>query len=90
MVIQMPDLEETIELMTSSDYVDRFRAEFWQLSIRYHKLRDIISRAEDDLLDFRPACPLYILRIQLEEMNEYLQTLQERAEIEGIDLEWQD
>ena len=86
----MPDLEETIELMTSNDYKDRFKAEFWQLSIRYHKLRDIISRAENNILDFRPQCPLYILRIQLSEMKEYLGTLQERAEIEGIDLTWQD
>ena len=86
----IPELEDTIELMTSNDYKDRFKAEFWQLSIRYHKLKDIISRAEVNLLDFRPQCPLYILRIQLEEMKEYLGTLQERAEIEGIDLTWQD
>ena len=86
----IPELEDTIELMTSNDYKERFKAEFWQLSIRYHKLRDIISRAEVNLLDFRPQCPLYVLRIQLEEMKGYMRTLQERAEIEGIDLTWQD
>lgn len=86
----IPELEDTIELMTSNDYKERFKAEFWQLSIRYHKLKDIVSRAEVNLLDYRPQCPLYVLRIQLEEMKEYLRTLQERAEIEGIDLTWQD
>lgn len=86
----IPELEDTIELMTSNDYKERFKAEFWQLSIRYHKLKDIVSRAEVNLLDYRPQCPLYVLRIQLEEMKEYMRTLQERAEIEGIELEWQD
>lgn len=86
----IPELEDTIELMTSNDYKERFKAEFWQLSIRYHKLKDIVSRAEVNLLDYRPQCPLYVLRIQLEEMKEYMRTLQERAEIEGIDLTWQD
>lgn len=86
----IPELEDTIELMTSNDYKERFKAEFWQLSIRYHKLKDIVTKAEVNLLDYRPTCPLYILRIQMEEMKEYMKTLQERAEIEGIDLEWQD
>lgn len=86
----IPELEDTIELMISNDYKDRFKAEYWQLSIRCHKLRDMITKAEANILDFRPQCPLYVLRIQYEEMKEYMTTLQERAEIEGIDLTWQD
>lgn len=30
----MKDLKDTVELMTSSDYKDRFRAEYWQTKIR--------------------------------------------------------
>lgn len=31
----MNELKDTIELMNSSDYKDRFKAEYYQLKIRY-------------------------------------------------------
>lgn len=34
----MNELKDTIELMNSSDYKDRFKAEYYQLKIRYTKL----------------------------------------------------
>lgn len=33
----MNELKDTIELMNSSDYKDRFKAEYYQLKIRYTK-----------------------------------------------------
>lgn len=35
----MKDLKETISLMTSEDYKERFLAEYYQLETRYLKLR---------------------------------------------------
>jgi hypothetical protein len=29
------ELQDTVELMNSSDYKDRFKAEYWQAKIRY-------------------------------------------------------
>ena len=34
----MITLDDTIILMSSSDYKDRFKAEYWQTKIRYEKL----------------------------------------------------
>ena len=38
-------LNETIELMTSSDYKDRFKAEYYQLEYRYNKLKKMMDEA---------------------------------------------
>ena len=32
------ELKDTIDLMTSDDYKDRFKAEYYQTKIRYNKL----------------------------------------------------
>lgn len=42
----MNELKDTIELMNSSDYKDRFKAEYYQLKIRYTKLHAMEVRAE--------------------------------------------
>lgn len=33
------ELNNTVELMNSSDYKDRFKAEYYQTKIRYEKLK---------------------------------------------------
>lgn len=83
----MRELRETIEMMTSEDYKERFKAEFWQTKIRYHKLWFMICRYENGELDFEPKCSIDLLRKQLEAMSKYLRCLNERARIEGIDLD---
>ena len=35
----MKELKETTKLMTSTDYKERFVAEYWQTKIRYEKLK---------------------------------------------------
>lgn len=40
------ELKDTIDLMNSSDYKDRFKAEYWQAKIRYDKLDDITVKYE--------------------------------------------
>lgn len=78
------ELKDTVEGMLSEDYVERFRAEYYQLMIRYKKLEKMLIKLEAGTLDFEPTCPLEVLKDQLGWMEQYRYTLEVRAEIEGI------
>lgn len=80
------ELRETIKMMKSEDYKDRFYAEYWQTKIRYEKLHKMTISYEAGTLDFKPDCPLALLKEQKEAMGKYLHAMEVRAEIEGIDL----
>lgn len=82
----MKELNETIEMMNSADYKERFCAEYWQTKIRYEKLHRMTIRYEAGTLDFNPDCPLALLKEQKAAMGNYLHALEVRAEIEKIDL----
>lgn len=89
-------LADTVELMNSGDYRDRFVAEYIQTKIRYEKLKDFNTKIEasartrglDNGVD-EPIhdCPAGLLREQQAAMGEYLHILEVRAKIEDIDLE---
>ena len=80
------ELKDTVELMTSSDYKDRFKAEYFQTKIRYDSLQSMLVKLDAGTLDFTPTCSKAILLQQRRYMNEYLHVLEVRAEIEKIDL----
>ena len=40
------ELKDTIEMMTSNDYKERFKAEYHQTKIRYEKLKKFTTRIE--------------------------------------------
>lgn len=80
------DLERIIELMKSEDYKDRFRAEYYQLEDRIDKLGNMLEKYKDGTLNFTPSCSYELLSYQLQTMNAYKRVLEERAEIEGIEL----
>ena len=80
------ELKDTITLMNSSDYKDRFKAEYQQTKIRYDKLHRMIVRYEAGTLDFEPTCSLGLLKEQASYMGRYLYMLEVRAEIEKIEL----
>lgn len=82
----MNDLKDTIDLMTSDDYKERFKAEYYQLKIRFDKLNDMLDKWDDEELDFEPICPRKLYDFQIDAMGEYLEVLEERAELEGIEL----
>ena len=82
----MYDLNETIELMTSPDYKNRFKAEYWQTKIRYDKLSMMLEKYRANKLDFEPMCPMWILEKQKKWMEGYLNTLEVSAKQEGIEL----
>jgi hypothetical protein len=80
------ELKDTIEMMQSADYKERFKAEYQQTKIRYNKLHNMLVKADAHTLDFTPTCPLDLLREQKAAMGKYLYCLEVRAEIEGIKL----
>lgn len=80
------ELKDTIELMNSGAYQDRFRAEYYQTKIRYDKLHKMIVKHEAGTLEFNPESPIAILKMQKSAMGNYLYTLEVRAQIEGIEL----
>lgn len=91
----MKELRETIEYMTSADYKERFKAEYWQTKIRYEKLKKFNTRIEaadacaNNKISFempKHDCPEWILREQERVMGDYLHMLEMRALIEGVDL----
>ncbi|MFR4450867.1 MAG: crAss001_48 related protein [Holdemanella porci] len=80
------ELNETIDLMKSADYKDRFKAEYFQVKIRYDKLLVMYKKMCDGTLEFKPTCPKEFYILQLEYMNRYLDILKRRAKLENIDL----
>ena len=82
----MKELADTIELMQSYDYKDRFKAEYWQTKIRYDKLDEMTVKMEAGTLNFQPSCSLDLLKQQKACMGNYLRMLKIRAEKEDITL----
>lgn len=80
------ELKDTIPMMESPDYKERFKAEYCQLKIRYDKLDAMTVKYEAGTLNFTPSCSLDLLKEQKKHMGNYLRSLKIRAEIEGIEL----
>ena len=73
-------------MMQSSDYKERFKAEYQQTKIRYDKLHAMLVKHDAGTLDFTPTCPIAILKEQAAAMGKYLYVLEVRAEIEDLEL----
>lgn len=80
------ELKHTSAWMESDDYRKRFLAEYHQTRIRYEKLHRMCVKYEAGTLDFTPKCHIDLLKEQKKYMGLYLNRLEVRAEIEGIDL----
>ena len=90
------ELKETIEMMNSEDYKERFKAEYYQAKIRYEKLKKFNTKIEAyERIDYtrkpymeapKHDCPYDLLIDQQRVMGDYLRILEVRAEIEGIEL----
>ena len=78
--------QDTATMMISPDYKERFKAEYWQLKIRYEKLYVMTIRWDKGCLDFEPSCPRSIYNLQMDAMKQYLAVLEARAKIENVDL----
>ena len=80
------ELKDTIDMMMSSDYKERFKAEYYQLKIRFTKLQDMLNKYDNGTLGFTPNCSITRLKHQLIAMSDYLNIMQDRAIWEDIDL----
>jgi len=80
------ELKDTVELMSSDNYKDRFKAEYIQTKIRYNKLHNMLTSYDAGKLNFEPSCPIDLLRTQASQMGQYLYTLEVRAKIEDIEI----
>ena len=78
---------DTAAAMLSSDWKERFVAEYWQTKLRYDALHKMVVKYEAGTLDFAPNCPLDLLKEQKAAMGKYLYALEVRAQIERIELQ---
>lgn len=83
-------LDQTIGYMLSADYKDRFKAEFWQVSLRASKLEHYIKRIKDARESGEPEpphdCSIELLEEQLDCMYDYCRILLKRGLVEHINL----
>lgn len=80
------ELKDTVPMMMSADYKERFRAEVYQLGTRISKLESMLSSWAAGELNFQPTCSYDLLEAQLNSMKVYMHFLTERAKIESIEL----
>ena len=80
------ELKDTVTMMESADYKERFKAEFYQLLIRLDSLTSMIIKMENNTLDFGPKCSKETLENQVIFMKGYVDILLLRSKIEGIKL----
>ena len=80
------DLKDTVNLMLSGNYMERFKAEYYQLNKRIAGLQGMLIKYRQGTLDFVPNCSYDLLHTQLVYMEVYRDILEERAKIENIDL----
>ena len=80
------NLNETVEMMNSVDYKERFRAEYFQLKIRMNGLSAMLKKYKDGTLTFTPSCNYDLLNAQFKAMDLYASFLEDRAVVEDIEL----
>ena len=61
--------------------------EYKELKERYTKLHKMLVKYDAGKLEFEPKCPVGLLREQAGVMGRYLYILEERALLEGVELE---
>ena len=81
------NLLEAKEMMSSEDFKERFRAEYFQLKLRMEGLEKMLVSYKNGTLNFKPTCSYDLLKSQARVMRVYLEILEERAELENICLD---
>ena len=80
------ELRDTVEMMNSEDYKERFKAEYQQVVIRYKKLKAMLDKWDNGELNFTPTCPRSTYNMQIKAMTDYIAVLEARAVMEGVEL----
>lgn len=84
--IEENPLYNTAVLMKSNDFKERFQAEYIQLKIRYDGLKAMLEKYKAGTLPFQPKCSYELLFTQLVYMENYIDVLKKRAELEDISI----
>lgn len=79
-------LKDTVKMMNSDDYKERFKAEYYQLVTRYKGLKTMLEKWDKGTLNFEPTCPRSTYNMQIKAMTDYIAVLEARAVMEEIDL----
>lgn len=85
------ELKDTVDMMLSSDWIERFKAEYYQLLNRWWSLKQCIVRSEMNettlsSLDRKQCAIRNAMNEQLLAMQTYLDEMEKRAILEEIDL----
>lgn len=78
------ELKDTVEMMNSTDYKERFKAEYAQVVIRYQKLKAMLDKWDNGELNFNPTCPRSTYNMQIKAMTDYIAVLEARAVMEDV------
>ena len=89
--IYMENLEQNLANVKRTEIKEpewqtRFRIEYSELKELYNKLHKMLVKYDAGTLEFKPTCPIELLRKQKATMGEYLNILEIRAEIEKVTL----
>lgn len=79
-------LKDTVDLMCSEDYIDRLKAEYFQLKIRLEGLTAMLDKWEKKELPFTPKGPKAIYLQQKRNMTDYMEMLKARLDIENVEI----
>lgn len=80
------NMDSTIDLRTSSDWKERLKGEYLQLKDRRNKLHTTLVKIAAGTIEFKGKTPVNLLFKQQDAMDAYLELLEMRAELEGIEL----
>lgn len=69
----------------TNNYKQRFINEYVELKDKYIKLHKMLVKYDAGKLEFTPTCPINILREQESTMLKYINILETRAIIEGVE-----
>lgn len=86
-IMEYKTLKDTVDIMCSTDYKERFIAEYKQLEIRILGLERMLDNWDHNELNFKPTCPRSTYDLQLRAMKDYYAVLQMRAVMENIPIE---
>lgn len=81
------ELKDTVKLMLSADFKERFQAEYAQDKNRTEGLEKMLKAYKAGTLPFKPKCSYELLYEQLVYMKAKLKVLEKRSEFEDINLE---
>jgi len=84
--VKVDELKDTVVLMQSENYKERFKAEYYQVVIRFEKLKNMLEKWDNGTLEFTPTCPKAAYNFQIKAMADYIASLEVRASIEGVEL----